>query len=211
MDKPIIILGAGSPGRSALEIFKSNGVLVYGFLDDNKGLVGKEIEDISVLGTTEDEVILEEIGKSAEAFIAIDENPVRKRLADYLLKKRGVMPVNAIHKSLIIAGSAELGHGNLISAGCVIGPSASMGNHCILNIRSAVDTGVKIGNLVQIGAGSIINSRVVIEDEVFIGSGVTVVSGVNIGKGARIGAGSVVVDNVKSGETVFGNPAAKVG
>lgn len=211
MDKPIIILGAGTLGRSALEIFKSNDVIVYGFLDDNKKLKGKEIEDVAVLGSTEERSILNEIGKSAEVFIAIDENTVRKKLADFLKKDRKVMPVNAIHKSLIIADSAQLGHGNLISAGTIIRPAASVGNHCILHSRTTIDTGANIGNLVQIGVGSNINSGVEVEDDVFIGSGVTVVSGVKIGEGARIGAGSVVVENVASGDTVFGNPAKKVG
>jgi acetyltransferase-like isoleucine patch superfamily enzyme len=37
-----------------------------------------------------------------------------------------------------------------------------------------------------------------------------IVAGVTIGKGARVGAGSVVVATVNAGETVFGNPAAKL-
>ena len=45
---------------------------------------------------------------------------------------------------------------------------------------------------------------------VFIGSGVTIVPGIEIADNARIGAGSVVIANVGKGETVFGNPAAKV-
>ena len=53
-------------------------------------------------------------------------------------------------------------------------------------------------------------SEAEIGDNVFIGSGVTIVPGIKIGKNARVGAGSVVIANVADGETVFGNPAAKV-
>jgi len=36
MKNPVVIFGAGTLGRLALDIFSSNDVLVYGFLDDNK-------------------------------------------------------------------------------------------------------------------------------------------------------------------------------
>ncbi len=207
MENPVIILGAKGLGPVALEIFRSNNVVVYCLLDDDEKLHGTEIQEVTVMGSTDDEGYLKLIGKKCEAFVASDDNKVRKSLTELLLEERKIMPVNAIHSEAYISGTASIGHGNLIAAGVVIGTNADVGNHCVLHTKATVDYDSKVGDYVQIGAGSIISSGVTIENGVFIGSGVTVVSGVTIGKNARVGAGSVVIESVKSGTTVFGNPA----
>jgi len=210
MNKPIIILGAGSIGKSAMEAFASNEVIVYGFLDDDALLEGKEIGDVEVMGKLDDQTYLSVIGNECEAFVAMEEIEVRRNLVQMLVEDRKVMPVNAIHDSAILATSAEIGHGNFIGAGVIIGSYSELKNHLIINPAAVINHDVKLGNYVQIGAGSVINSGVEIEDEVFVGSGVTIVSGIKIGSGARIGAGSVVIKKVDEGQTVFGNPAEPV-
>lgn len=210
MDNPVMIFGAGFLGRSAKEIFETNSNVVYGFLDDNKSLHNQEIDDVKVLGSTDDDGFLKLIGKKCEAFIAVDDNKLRKSLVKMVNEVRHVQPVNAVHKDAIIASSASIGHGNFIDVGVKAGAGAIIGNHCLINASVVLGAEAKLGDFVQVGAGSIINAGVVIEDEAFIGSGVVIVSGVTIGKNARVGAGSVVIAPVKAGETVFGNPAEKV-
>lgn len=210
MENPVIIFGANYLGRAAKEIFERNGNVVYCFLDDNKSLHNTEVDNISVLGGTDDDGYLKLIGHKCEAFIATDDNKIRKSLVKMLNERRKMQPVNAIHPAASLASSSGMGHGNFFDAGSQAGAGAEIGNHCIINANVVVGPEVKVGDFVQIGASSTINSGVVIEDEVFIGSGVIVVSGVTVGKGARIGAGSVVISPVKAGETVFGNPASKV-
>lgn len=210
MDKPVLIFGASSIGRSAMEVFNSNNVLVYGFLDDDETMHGKEIDEVAVLGSTDDDSLLEIVGKDCEAFVAVDENELRKNIVDTLNNSRKVMPVNAIHSNAIIAETASMGHGNFLNAGVILGSGTSIGNHCILHSRAVIDHEAKMGDYVQVGGGATINAGVVIEDEAFIGSGATIVSGIKIGKGARIGAGSVVVEHVKENAVLFGNPASEV-
>jgi sugar O-acyltransferase (sialic acid O-acetyltransferase NeuD family) len=210
MENPVLILGASFLGRASKEIFEDNGNVVYGFLDDTKNLHGTEIDNVHVLGSTDDDGFLKLIGKKCEAFVAADDNKLRKNLVKMLLEERHVQPVNCIHKSALIAKSAVIGHGNFIDMCAAIGAGAEVQSHCLIHAKALIGAEARVGNYVQIGAGSIINAGVVIEDEAFIGSGVVVVSGVSIGKGARVGAGSVVITPVKAGETVFGNPAQKV-
>ncbi len=210
MEKPVIILCATDLGKAVLEIFKSNEVVVYGFLDDDKKLAGTEIEETTVLGTTEDESFLKLIGKNCDVFIASDDNAWRAKMIKNIRSERKAMPVNAIHKSAQIARSASLHHGCLINQNVQIGAQAEIGSHCILHSGAIIDYAVKIGDFVQIGAGSIVSSGVHIGSNVFIGSGVTLVSGITIADGARIGAGSVVISDVKKDATVFGNPAAVI-
>src|SRR5690606_38989948 len=117
MENPVIIIGAGGLGKAALDIFTTNDVVVYGFLDDKAELKGKEIGEVLVLGSTDDEQYLNIIGKSCEACIAVDDNRYRKKLVKMLNEDRKVQPVNAVHNKAYIAPSASIGHGNFINAG----------------------------------------------------------------------------------------------
>jgi sugar O-acyltransferase (sialic acid O-acetyltransferase NeuD family) len=207
---PVIIFGANYLGRAAKEIFESNEIVVYGFLDDDKNLHQKEIDDVVVLGSTDDDGFLKLINKKSEAFVAIDDNKLRKSIVKMLQEVRHVQPLNAIHSKATVSDKAEIGYGNFIDHGAYLAPGSKTGSHCIINARVTLGVEAVLGDFVQLGAGSTINHGVKIEDEVFIGSGVTIVSGITVGKGARIGAGSVVIAPVKAGSTVFGNPAQAV-
>lgn len=210
MINPVIIFGAGALGYQAMEIFESNGVAIYGFLDEDASRHGTELNNISILGRPDDDGFLKLIGKKCDACIASDDNAYRKAMVKMLNERRHVQPVNAVHKRAVLGISVSLGHGNMINAGAIVEGGAEVGQHCIIHSNAVIGAQAKLGDFVQIGVGSIINSNVEIGDEAFIGSGVTIVSGVKIGKNARVGAGSVVIGPVKDGETVFGNPAKAV-
>ncbi|RYF86726.1 MAG: acetyltransferase [Chitinophagaceae bacterium] len=210
MENPVIILGAKQLGTVALDIFKSHDVLVYCLLDDDAALHNTEVNDIMVMGNTDDEEFLKVLGKKCEAFIAVEDQKHRKVLLDMLVDDVKVMPVNAIHNAAVVSEDAELGHGNLIAAGAIIGTKAKVGQMNIVHARALVDHFATVGNNVSVGAGAIINANAVVKDNAFIGSGAIIISGVTIGKKARIGAGSVVIADVADGATVFGNPAAEV-
>lgn len=211
MEKPVIIFGSKGIAKAALEIFNSNNIVVYGFLDDDESTHNTEINTVSVLGASDDHGFTKLIGQKCEAFVATDDNALRKDHVEYLMETRKVMPMNALHGTATISDSFSIGHGNFVNAGAILSNDSKMGHHNIIHSRAVIEQDVELGDFVQVGTGSIINANVKIEDEVFIGSGVTIVAGVTIGKGARVGAGSVVVGNVEKGKTVFGNPAVEVG
>lgn len=210
MENPVIIFGANYLGRQVKAILESNGNVVYGFLDDDKKLHNSILDDVTVLGSTDDQGFLKLIGKKCEAFVAIDDNKVRKSVVSMLHEDRHMQPVNVIAQGVTVPASVGIGHGNFFDQGVKIGAGASIGNHCIIGAGVIIGAEAKIGDFVQIGAGSIINSGTEVQNEAFIGSGVIIVGGITIAKGARVGLGSVVVAPVQAGETVFGNPAQKV-
>lgn len=210
MGKPVIIFGAKGLGKASLEILKSGGFDVLGFLDDDESLAGTEIDNVPVLGTTSDEKYLKMLGEKSDSFVAFDDKAERKKQVEILIKEYKSMPINALHKEANIPESVFLGHGNFINAAAVLGSYAKVSSHCIINSGAILEHDVVIKDFVQVGAGSIINAGVVIEEGAFIGSGVTIVAGVTIGKNANVGAGSVVVNNVGKGKAVFGNPAKEV-
>ncbi|MGB3585012.1 MAG: acetyltransferase [Tunicatimonas sp.] len=207
---PIIIFGASGFGKAALEIFQSNQVVVYGFLDDDEKLHNTEINEVTVLGNTEDHGFLKLIGKKCDAFVAETEQSVRKKYFKMLNEKRKVMPANAIHSQAVISSNAHFSYGIFANAGVTVGSFAKVGQGCILQSNSVVDYEATLGEYVHLGAGSVVHSGATVEDNVFIGAGVTIAGPLTVGKGARIGAGSVVVEPVKAGATVFGNPAKPI-
>ena len=207
---PVIIFGATGLAKAAFDIFQSNDVVIYGFLDDDKKLHHTEIGDVSILGETDNDGFLKLIGQKCDAFVALDNNKERESIVNMLIEKRKVMPVNAIHATATISAVAVLGHGNYIGAEAVVNSFAEVGSHCILNAQSLIEYEAKLEDFVQVGAGSKVGAGAVLEQGVFLGAGVIVVPGIKIGKNARIGAGSVVIADVKAGKTLFGNPAKEI-
>lgn len=210
MENPVIIFGAKELGLAALDIFQSNNVVVYCFLDDDAKLHQTEIHNIPVLGNTDDEEYLKIIGKKCEIFIAAEDSTVRKALASKLKEDYKQVAVNAIHKASYVSENAWLGYGNLVNAGAVIQSNAKVGDNCVIQSNAVIEGGATLADFVQVGAGALINANAVIEENAFIGTGAIIVGGVKIGKKARIGAGAVVIADVPAGQTVFGNPAKKV-
>ncbi len=210
MQNPVIILGAQKLGIAALDIFQSNNVIVYCFLDDEVKLHQTEVNNITVMGTTDDPEFLKILGKKCEVFVAAEETATRKSLINLLKDEYQAIPVNAIHKFTAVSEHAWLGYGNLINAGAIINTNARIHNYCVIQSRALVDSGAEIADFVQIGAGAVVSADVVVEEGAFIGAGAVVVAGIKIGKKARVGAGAVVVADVPANQTVFGNPAQKV-
>ncbi|RFS16369.1 acetyltransferase [Emticicia sp. C21] len=210
MQNPVLIFGAGTLGKIALDIFNRNNVLVYGFLDDDKKLHNTELGEIVILGDTDDDGFLKIIGQKTEAFVAISNAKVKKKIVEILTERRKVMPVNAIHDRAIVSETAIIGHGNLVMANAAINPFAKIGNHCIVQSGAVVDTDAKVADYITIASGAMINAGAELAEGAFIGSGSIIVTGIKVGKNARVGAGSVVIEDVPDNATVFGNPAKKV-
>ncbi|GAB4328761.1 MAG: acetyltransferase [Flammeovirgaceae bacterium] len=210
MENPVMIFGAKSMGRAALEIFQSRNILVYCFLDDDESLYNTEIDQVTVMGKTTDDGFLKYVGKKCEAFVAVEEPQKRKEIIQLLIERRKVMPVNAIHDRTFLASSVRIGHGNFINSGAILNAGVSIGSHCVINSNALLDTNAVLEDHVIIGTGCMINQGVVVGEGAVIGSGVIISANVKIGKNATIAHGSLVVQNVEEGATVFGVPAKKV-
>src|SRR5579872_3303288 len=138
MKNPVLIFGANYLGRAAKEIFETNEVVVYGFLDDDKKLHQKEIDEVVIVGSTDDDGFLKLIGKKCEAFVAIDENKLRKSIVKMLNEVRHVQPVNAVHAQATVSPKAAIGYGNFIDQSAYLAPGATIGNHCIIHTKVAI-------------------------------------------------------------------------
>lgn len=141
MENPVIILGAQKLGTAALDIFQSNNVIVYCFLDDEVKLHQTEVNNITVMGTTDDPEFLKILGKKCEVFVAAEETTTRQSLINLLKEEYQAIPVNAIHKYTSVSENAWLGHGLLINAGAVVNANARIGDYCIIQSNAVIDAG----------------------------------------------------------------------
>ncbi|WP_291726132.1 NeuD/PglB/VioB family sugar acetyltransferase [Bernardetia sp.] len=209
---PLIIVGAKGLGKVALEVLQSTDNVIYCFLDEEykEDAQISEINHVSIMGSSDDEDMLNLINDKCDYFVAIENSSDRKRLIKKIHKQRKKYPAIAVHSTAHIADDATMGYGTMIGMGTMIGANAKIGTSCIIGANATLDYDVEIANFTQIGIGANIGAGVKIEEDVFIGNGVTIIAGVTIGKGARVGAGSVVLSNIKAKETVLGNPAKAV-
>lgn len=208
--KNLIIIGAGGMGRTLFDIAREckgygEVFLISGFIDDNlSALDGFEnyppvLDRISTYIPQKDDVFTSSIGGNS-----------RRACIESLLE-RGAIFINLVHQTARIGTNVTLGKGNMVGAFTTLGADCKIGNYNMIQSYTVIghdaeigdfnriDThvtcvgGIRIGNETTVHTSAVINHKVTVEDK------------------AKIGACSFVIRKVKSGTTVFGNPAKRIG
>ena len=142
----LLILGAGSHGQSVKEIAESLRVFrKISFLDDK--VTGKD-----VIGKCTDALKFK--AEYPCAFVAIGNNEIRKKYANFLRECNFLIP-NIISPAANISKDAKIGEGVAIMPQSTIS-NAEIGDFCILSSNSLVNYGCVIGGYSHIGCGGII-------------------------------------------------------
>jgi len=210
MDKiQIIGFGAGGHARVMIEILRLDiHYELVGLLDPRKEFLGKSLLGVPILG---DDALLSELLKKGinHFFVGLggtgNTNPRRKLYE--MARFHTMLPVNAIHPSVIISPSVRVGMGFTAMANSVVNACATIGENVILNTGAIIEHDCVIGSHVHIATGARLASTVQVGDGAHIGAGATIRQCVIIGAGAIVGAGAVVVKDVQSGMVVVGVPA----
>lgn len=127
----LLILGAGSHGHEIMEIAESLGVFQkISFLDD--GITGNRI-----IGRCHEAVDF--LNEYPCAFIAIGDNRIRKKYAEFLWEKNFILP-KIISPEAQISNEAKIGEGCAVLPGAVI-EDAEIGNFCIIDPKVKVKKG----------------------------------------------------------------------
>lgn len=199
----LIILGAGSCGRTALSIALPQW-LHCEFLDDD--LQGQTVNGAWVVGPIEDAFIPAPCENLAYV-VAFGNQNMRER-RDVFARLRRVKPVaTLIHQSVYRAHGTLVGTGSIISPGCIMQPEASIGDNCFICGLVNVDHDTRIGDNACIGPGAVFCGGVTVGQGVVIGAGAIILPRRFIGRGAIVGAGAVITRDVPDFATVVGNPA----
>lgn len=206
--KKIVIIGSGGHGREVAEILKQqaaqDGILIQGFLDENKERHGQLIDGLPVLGGW-DWIAAE--NKRELAVICAVGTPAIARLLVQRALALNLTFANAISPLAHISSQATLGQGIVIFPQVIINTGASIGSYTTLNIASTVSHDTKIGNYCNINPGVHLAGNVTIGEGAYVGMGANVIQGKSIGTDTIIGAGAVVNRDMPANVTAVGVPA----
>lgn len=211
-----VVLGAGGLGITVagiLEHMRMQSYVAYNrkddvaFLDDKH--IGKEVNGYKVLGGVADSFTKESDAYGENLFIVAFGTTfmdARMKLFERL-KKSGKTFFNAIHPTVVIDRTAEIGEGIIMAAGSIVNPNAKISDNCVLCVAATVDHETIIGENVYLSPGVNIGGEVIVGKNALIGMNATILPEIKIGESSIVGAGAVVTKDVPPITTVVGNPA----
>ena len=202
-----IIIGAGTYGEVYLHYLKKSNVEIVGFLDDDPGKKGVEINGVPVRGRIDDLENLAETGVRG-VYCPIGSNALRVAV-HCRARNLGFITPNFIHESAVVDSVLEDDCGIFLLAGAVVMPHVSIEKDVMISM------GAKIAHHTKIGQGAFLSTNVSVGAGIslgrcsYIGMSATLVTGKckSTGPNALVGAGAVVVSDVGEGEVFAGVPA----
>lgn len=201
--KNILLIGYSGHAYVAIETLLSKNQKVSGYFD-NQEKVNNPFQ-LNYLGK-ENEAKNINILNAQPYFIAIGSNHIRERVF-YTLQKKGIpSPINAIHQTVYLSSTVELGRGILISKNASINAFAKLGNGLIANTGCIIEHDCQLDDFVHIAPGAVLAGNVKVGKRSFIGANAVVKQGITIGQDVVIGAGTVIIRDVPNNVTVVGNP-----
>jgi len=211
MSLPFLIIGAGGHGRVVADLLVAAGHAVFGFLDNDKALLGKSVNSISVLGGDDH---LSNVAPAAvwlaNGVGAVASLDPRARIFARLTAA-GYRFAPLAHPRAIVAASSTIADGAQVMAGAVVQAGARIGENVIVNTGAIVDHDCEIGRHAHIAPGAVLCGGVQVGEGCYVGAGSTIIPGLRIGAGAFIAAGAVVTADVPDVARVAGVPAKPMG
>ncbi|QOQ78667.1 acetyltransferase [Aerococcus urinaeequi] len=201
----LIIIGAGGHGKVVADVAINTGKYenIY-FMDDYSST--NLFYGFKNLGETNQ---LYRYKNSADVFVAIGSNDIRKKKLEKLLADNYHVPT-LVHSSAIISKNTEIDRGTVIMPAVVINSSTKIGLGAIINTNSNIDHDCKVGDFTHVSPGVSIAGSVKIGKECWIGINSTIINKISINDGIVVGAGSVVIKNIKERGTYIGSPARRI-
>lgn len=210
--KDLVIVGTGGVGKeTALIVEDINEISqewnLLGFIDDNKELIGKEINGYKVLGDRE---FLNNFDKEVYVVIAIADHCIKEELVKYLTNKN-IQYATLIHPSVKINRTIYIGKGCIIYQNVIMTVNINIGNHVIISPKCGIGHDSLIEDYVTVLWNVNISGSERIRQGVTLGSGCTIIQGLEIGRGSFVGAGAVVIRDIDESKIAVGVPTRYVG
>jgi acetyltransferase EpsM len=200
----LLVYGASGHGKVVADAaLVSDSYDVQGFLDDDEEKWGRKVLGLPVLGGSE---CLRTLGAGALIALGIGSNERRKRIVEELATRR-VSWATIVHRSAVIASSAQIGEGTFVGPLALVHTDAHVGRGCIVNSAAIVEHDNVLGDWVHVGPGAGLAGNVQVGAGTHIGMGARVLPGIHVGEWAIVGAGAVVTRELASGVVAAGVPA----
>lgn len=203
-----IIIGAGTYGEVYLAYLQEAGINIVGFLDDNKGLHGKFVKGIPVLGGIDLLGILKENYNVEAVYCPIGNNKLRVEVLS-MADKLGYAIPNFIHESVLISPNTKIGEkGVYILPRTVIMPHTTLDNYVMISVGANIIHHTHLCEGVFVSNGVNVGASLKVEKYAYLGMGSTIMTGVKtLGEDCLIGAGAVVIKDVPDKAVMAGVPA----
>ncbi|MCR5727891.1 MAG: hypothetical protein K6G24_10540 [Lachnospiraceae bacterium] len=131
----LLILGAGTHGRQVMDIAEELGTFQkVSLLDDS-------VTGDRIIGRCHEAV--DYLNEYPCAFIAIGNNRIRKRYAEFLWEKNFILP-KIISPGAKVSRKTKIGEGSIVLPGAIVEDGVEIGNFCIVDPGVVVHTGEKI-------------------------------------------------------------------
>ncbi len=205
----VVVWGASGHATVVADILRLRQFEIAGFIDDvNESRWGMPFENSLLLGGRDRLAGLLGAGVG-RLVVAIGDCGVRLSLLRYALEQ-GFDSMALLHPRSVVAASATLGKGSVVTAGAVINPHCRIGEAVIVNTGAVVDHDCVVRDGAHIAPGVTLAGGVEVGEEAFVGVGSVVRDAIRIGDRCVVGAGSVVVRDVPDNALVYGVPARVV-
>lgn len=210
--KKIILIGAGGNAAEVREYIRFHNrvkpeehIEVLGYLDvDDVNYKRYQYEE-PYLGTAEDhEIILD------AAYMFCFGNLAYKKQLAASYKAKGAVFFTFIHPTALIASTAKIGEGVLISHNASVGPFAEVGDFNIINSRATIAHDTKLGAFNFISPQVALSGNTTLGNGNMMGVNSATIPGITIGNGNTIGAGSVITKNIENGQLIVGVPGKSI-
>ena len=205
--RQLVIIGARGFGReiynSACESigFKTD-FLVKGFLDDKTDALAGYEGYPAILDSVENYVPQQD-----DVFICALGSVIYKKRYISIIKERGGIFMNLIHKEASFSKNVRLGKGNIFCKGSLVSCDTMIGSYNTFNDYVSIGHDSNIGNYNSFMTSTRISGSTIIGNNNYFGVNSCVIEKMKIGDNTTLAAGSTLMRRPKDGYTYIGVPA----
>ncbi len=209
MKREVIIVGAGGHAAELREYIDlhnqarpADRMTVVGLIDDELSNYEHYDYHEPYLG----DIKTHKVTQNYEYLMAIANLKYRKPLIERFLNE-GAIFTGLIHPTALIASTAEIGMGVVISHNASLGPKVKIGDFNMLNSRCTIGHDTVLGKYNFISPQVALSGNTIIGESNLIGTNAATIPGITIGNNSIVGAGAVVIKDVPDDVVIVGNKA----
>lgn len=203
--KKIILIGAGGHAAELREYIDfhnqarpADRIKVVGFIDDDRSNYEHYEFKEPFLGSIQEHAIHFNV-----YYLMAIANLEHRRPIVERFKKDEAKFTGLIHPTALIASTAEIGEGVVISHNASLGPKVKLGNFNMLNSRCTIGHDTVMGDYNFISPQVALSGYTKIGDNNLIGTNACTLPSKTIGNNNKIAAGMIVYKDVGDNETVM--------